>query len=150
TITTTVPRGATTGPISVTNPAGAGSSLTKFTVDDAINTATHFGISAPASAVAGSTINVTGPALDNTHPPTNTSGGPVQLSSAPAFSSIQPAAGHTFVPADNGTFTFKVTYNGEGPKTITAAEVPNVTPMEPASTKLTVADTGVATQVIFG
>src|SRR5262249_33590835 len=95
-ITASVPLTATTGFSTVSGPNGAAFSPTIFTVDNAANPATHFGISAPATAVAGKPINVTVTALDKTNTSTNTYGGTVTLSSIPGFSSIVPRAAHTF------------------------------------------------------
>jgi hypothetical protein len=56
-ITTSVPAGATSGKISVTTSAGTASSAGSFTVTSSTPTITSF---APASAVVGTTITITG------------------------------------------------------------------------------------------
>jgi len=53
-ITTTVPTTATTGPISITNSKGTGTSATNFTVATSISTV------APSSGAVGTTVTITG------------------------------------------------------------------------------------------
>jgi autotransporter-associated beta strand protein len=113
--------------------------LTRFA-----NPATHFSIAAPATAVAGQSFGVTVLALDADDNPTPGYIGTVTLSATGA--SNLPLT-HTFVPADNGSYTFNVSLNTSGVQTITASDA--VTPLPTVETNVQVSDTGVPTQVLF-
>jgi hypothetical protein len=83
--------------------------------------ATHFSVSAPTSAVAGSAFNVTVTALDaNNNVVTNYSG-TVHFTSSDG-SAVLPA-NYTFTTGDGGAHTFSVTLKTAGGQTVTATDV---------------------------
>jgi parallel beta-helix repeat protein len=84
------------------------------------NQVTHFGVSAPATAVAGSTFNVTVQALDDSGNLVSGYTGTVYFTSSDG-QAILPAD-YTFTGADGGTHTFSVTLLTAGTQSITATD----------------------------
>jgi autotransporter-associated beta strand protein len=114
------------------------------TLTQVANPATHFGISSPATAIAGRTFSVTVFALDADGNPTQGYVRTVILSGTGA--SNLPLM-HTFVPADNGSYTFNVTLSTSGLQTITASD--QIALLPSVATNVQVFDTGIPTQVRF-
>lgn len=99
----------TSGPISVAGPL----------------TATHFSVSAPASAIAGTAFSVTVTALNAANQTSAGYTGTAILSSTDA-QALLPAT-YTFTAADHGMHVFSVTLNTAGNQTITATDTTNAT-----------------------
>lgn len=99
--------------------AGPFAASTPFNVTS--KPATHFSVSAPASAPAGAPFNVTVTALDAANQIVTGYAGTAH------FTSSDPQAvlpgNHTFVPSDNGATTFSATLKTAGPQSITATSI---------------------------
>ena len=81
--------------------------------------ATHFSVTAPASATTGSPFSVTVTALAASNATATGYVGTVHFTSSSAGTL---PADYTFVAGDNGSHTFSVTLNSPGPQTITATD----------------------------
>jgi beta-lactamase superfamily II metal-dependent hydrolase/DNA/RNA endonuclease YhcR with UshA esterase domain len=82
-------------------------------------TATHFSLTAPASATVGVPFNVTVTALDAANAPVTGYAGTVHFTSS---NGATVPADYTFVPGDNGSHVFSFTLNAGGAQTLTAEE----------------------------
>src|SRR5205814_1990483 len=86
--------------------------------------ATHFGLSSPASATAGSSFSVTVSALTNTGAVDGTYRGTVHFTSTDGQAGLP--ANYTFTATDNGTHTFtNTTLKTSGSQTVTANDALN-------------------------
>jgi alpha-tubulin suppressor-like RCC1 family protein len=97
----------TSGPISVVVPL----------------TATHFSVSAPASATVGTVFSVTVTALNAANQTSTNYTGTVLFSTTDAQAALPTT--YTFTAADHGTHVFTVTLNTAGSQTISATDTPN-------------------------
>jgi hypothetical protein len=84
-----------------------------------VPTATHFSLSAPASATVGTPFNVTVTALDSSNATVTGYTGTVHFTSS---NGATVPADYTFVPGDNGAHVFSFTLNAGGAQTLTAEE----------------------------
>jgi hypothetical protein len=97
------------------------SSITgKATVKVVAAAATHFKVSAPASATAGTAFTITVQALDAYGNRATSYRGTVHFSSTDGAASLP--GDYTFVAADKGKHTFSVTLNTAGSQKITATD----------------------------
>ena len=88
-----------------------------YTAPLATANATHFAVSAPGSATAGSSINVAVTALDASNNTAAGYAGTVKISSSDGSAGLPANSKLT-----NGTGTFSVTLNAAGPQTVTATD----------------------------
>jgi hypothetical protein len=100
----------------VSTPDIAGS----FTVQVNPGAATHFAVSAPASAVAGTAFTITVTALDAFGNVATGYRGTVTFSSSDGSASLP--GNYTFVGLDHGKHSFTVTLNTTGSQTVTAED----------------------------
>ena len=91
-----------------------------ITVNNIAGPATHFVVSAPSLATAGTAFSFTVTAEDQNNSTATGYTGTVHFTS----SDIQAAlpSDYTFLPADNGVHTFLITLNTSGPRSITAVD----------------------------
>jgi IPT/TIG domain len=125
-ITATVPAGATTGPITVSTPAGSGASATTFQVSG-VPSITGF---TPASGVAGTVVTITGSSFTGA---TAVSFGGVNATSFTVVSAVQITA---TVPASAATGRIRVTTPAGFAESATDFQIvgaPTVTSFNPAS-----------------
>lgn len=85
--------------------------------------ATHFNVSAPASATAGAAFSVTVTALNAASQVSTSYTGTVHFASTDGLAVVP--ADYTFTVADNGVHVFSVTLNTPGSQTITATDTAN-------------------------
>jgi hypothetical protein len=107
-----------TGSYVVTATSGAVS--TTFNLTNVDQSATHFNISAPATATLGVPFNIVVTALDISGATATTYTGTVHFTSS---GSATLPADYTFVGADAGVHTFSVTLNASGSQMITATDI---------------------------
>lgn len=81
---------------------------------------THFAVSAPAAATAGSAFTYTVTALDSSNNPTTAYTGTVHFTSTDGTAVLQ--ADYTFLAGDLGARTFTATLKSAGSRTITATD----------------------------
>lgn len=109
--------------ISVTDTANASITGASSGITVSAGTATHFAVSAPASAVSGTVFNVTVTAEDQFSNTMTGYTGTVQFTSTDAQATLPPA--YTFISADSGTHVFSVTLKTAGNQTVTVTDLSN-------------------------
>jgi hypothetical protein len=100
-------------------------------------TATHFVVSAPSGATAGSAFDVTVTALDQFNNVVTGYAGTVHFTSTDAGATLP--ANYTFVAGDQGAHTFSITLVKAGSQTVTAAQTGSGTPVTGTSGAIAVA-----------
>ena len=104
-------------------PLLAGKTLTGGRLDAARTVAvgaTHFGVTAPAQATAGTAIAATVRALDSTGATDASYTGTVHFTATDGQAALP--ANYTFTAADNGVHTFMLTLRTAGSQTVTVAD----------------------------
>jgi len=104
------------GPYTVT-AAATGLTTVNFSLSNTVGTATHFSVSAPSSATAGTSFSVTVTALDSGNNTATGYTGTVHFTSGDGAATLP--ANSTLT---NGTGTFSATLNTAGSQTITATD----------------------------
>ncbi len=84
------------------------------------NPATHFLVTAPATANAGAPFNVTVTALDLNNASTNNYSGTAHFTSSNLTAALP--GNYAFTVADNGSHVFRVTLNSSGNQTVVATD----------------------------
>jgi hypothetical protein len=140
-ITATVAAGTTTGPVTVTNAGGTGSSSTNFTVP-AGPTISSF---TPASGTIGTTVTINGTGFSGTTAVQFTASG--GLANATTFSIVSDTQLTAVVPPGATTGPIRVTATGANPGTAVSSSSFTVTP--PTVTSFTPTSGPVGTQVVI-
>lgn len=107
----------TTGNITSTNGGTGNTASANLTV---VSVATHFGVSAPASAISGTSFNFTVTAIDSSNKVVPSYRGTARFTSTDS-QAILPSS-YTFTPADAGVHTFPAVLKTAGSQTITATD----------------------------
>ena len=110
--------------ITATDTVNAAITGTSAPVDVVVSlTATHFSVTAPASAATGNAFSVTVTALNAANQSSLSYTGTARLTSTDPAAALP--ATYTFTAADHGTHVFTVTLNTAGSQTISATDTPN-------------------------
>jgi hypothetical protein len=116
----------TAGTQSITGQGGGlTASQSGITVQAAVQTATHYGVSAPTGSTAGSSFSVTVSALDASNQVVSGYAGTVHFTSSDGLAGLP--ADYTFTQADAGAHTFTVTLKTAGSQTVTATDKASAT-----------------------
>lgn len=111
----------TTGDVTSTNGGIGNTASANLTV---VSVATHFAVSAPASAISGTSFNFTVTALDSSNKVVPSYTGTVRFTSTD--SQAVPLSTYTFTSSDSGVHTFSAVLKTAGSQTITATDTASV------------------------